>query len=403
MSSKKIPLNMNVLEAARERIEWAFKTFPSVCLSFSGGKDSTVLFHITANIARKLNKKFSVLFIDWEVQFQHTINHVMNMQRLYRDSISHFYWIALPLTTVSGVSQYQPEWISWEKGIKWIRKPPKFSITEYDYFPFYHYAMTFEEFVPAFSAWLSADTGMITLTGMRADESLKRFTSIISVTKKRYSSDKPWTTVARTGNYCTASPLYDWKAQDIWIFHARYSLPYNPLYDLMYRAGVSVRQMRVCEPFGPEQRQGLWLYHVLEPTTWWLVCSRVSGANSGALYGNQSGAFYSKNITLSKPENMTWCDYAYFLLDSMPERTAEHYRTKIAIYLKWYSDRGENVPDEQDHDLGSKDIPSWRRICKTIIKNDYWCRTLSFSPNKPSNYTRYMKRMKERRYKWNLI
>ncbi len=185
MSSKKIPLNMNVLEAARERIEWAFNTFPSVCLSFSGGKDSTVLFHITANIARKLNKKFSVLFIDWEVQFQHTINHVMNMQRLYRDSISHFYWIALPLTTVSGVSQYQPEWISWEKGIKWIRKPPKFSITEYDYFPFYHYAMTFEEFVPAFSAWLSADTGMITLTGMRADESLKRFTSIISVTKKR--------------------------------------------------------------------------------------------------------------------------------------------------------------------------------------------------------------------------
>ncbi|WP_139501330.1 DUF3440 domain-containing protein, partial [Escherichia coli] len=27
--------------------------------------------------------------------------------------------------------------------------------------------------------------------------------------------------------------------------------------------------------------------------------------------------------------------------------------------------------------------PSWRRICKTLIKNDFWCRTLSFSPNKP--------------------
>lgn len=36
----------------------------------------------------------------------------------------------------------------------------------------------------------------------------------------------------------------------------------------MFRAGISLRNMRVCEPFGPEQRKGLWLYHVLEPETW---------------------------------------------------------------------------------------------------------------------------------------
>lgn len=28
------------------------------------------------------------------------------------------------------------------------------------------------------------------------------------------------------------------------------------------------RYMRICEPFGPEQRQGLWLYHVIEPERW---------------------------------------------------------------------------------------------------------------------------------------
>lgn len=37
-----------------------------------------------------------------------------------------------------------------------------------------------------------------------------------------------------------------------------------------------------------------------------------------------------------------------------------------------------------------RDIPSWRRICNTLIKNDFWYRTLSFSPNKP----RYLQRMK---------
>lgn len=403
MSAKKIPLNIDVLNAARERIAWAFETFPAVCISFSGGKDSTVLFHLTAEMARRKKVKFSVLFIDWEVQFQHTIDHVALMKERYGDVTEQFYWVALPLTTVSGVSQYQPEWIAWEKDADWVRTPPGDAITDPDFFPFYRDAMTFEAFVPAFSAWLSGGRGLITLTGVRADESLQRYSSVVTPRKKRYAGDKPWTTVARAGHYCTATPLYDWKARDIWIYHTRHRVPYNPLYDLMYRAGVPVKSMRICEPFGPEQRQGLWLYHVLEPATWSRICTRVAGAHSGALYGNQSGAFYSRNVTLIRPAGLSWQEYALFLLDSMPAPTAEHYRTKIAVYLKWYADRDETIPDEQENDTGSRDVPSWRRICRTIIKNDYWCRSLSFSPNKPSGYARYMLRMKNKRQEWGLL
>lgn len=49
----------------------------------------------------------------------------------------------------------------------------------------------------------------------------------------------------------------------------------------MYQAGVPTRYMRICEPFGPEQRQGLWLYHVIEPERWAAMCARVSGVKSG--------------------------------------------------------------------------------------------------------------------------
>lgn len=47
-----------------------------------------------------------------------------------------------------------------------------------------------------------------------------------------------------------------------------------------------------------------------------------------------------------------------FLLDVMPERTAEHYRNKIAVYLRWYQTRGfpDDIPDEQENDTGSRDI-----------------------------------------------
>ncbi|HDV7651518.1 TPA: DUF3440 domain-containing protein [Escherichia coli] len=404
--TEKINTGQSVLEAARERIEWIFDTFSSVCLSFSGGKDSTVLFHLSGDIARRKKKHFSVLFIDWEAQYASTIHHVEKMRDTYRDVTETFYWVALPLTTVNGVSQFQPEWICWEAGTEWVRTPPEHAITDREFFPFYSYAMTFEEFVPAFSSWLSRKRyGVAILTGVRADESLKRFNGLISQRKLRYADDKPWTTASPEGFYYSMYPLYDWKTRDIWIYHARSGSIYNSLYDLMYRAGVPLGNMRVCEPFGPEQRKGLWLYHVLEPETWAKMCSRVSGAGSGAIYANESGAYFALRKTFTKPAHHTWRSYAMFLLDVMPEKTAEHYRNKIAVYLRWYLTRGypEDIPDEQENDLGSKDIPSWRRITRTLLKNDFWCRSLSFSPNKPRHYERYMERMQKRRKEWGIL
>ncbi len=58
------------------------------------------------------------------------------------------------------------------------------------------------------------------------------------------------------------------------------------------------------------------------------------------------------------------------------------------------------IPQTQHGDIGSRDIPSWRRICKVLLNNDYWCRALSFSPTKPKNYQRYNERMKAKRREW---
>ncbi|EEW8710684.1 DUF3440 domain-containing protein [Escherichia coli] len=82
LMTDKIWLCTNVLRAAIARIEWIFETFPSVCLSFSGGKDSTVLFHLLADVARRKKRRFSVLFIDWEAQYQCTIEHIQKMREI---------------------------------------------------------------------------------------------------------------------------------------------------------------------------------------------------------------------------------------------------------------------------------------------------------------------------------
>ncbi|EFN5365660.1 phosphoadenosine phosphosulfate reductase family protein, partial [Escherichia coli] len=92
MSIYKIPLPLNILEAARERITWTLNTLPRVCVSFSGGKDSGLMLHLTAELARQMGKKICVLFIDWEAQFSCTINYVQSLRELYTDVIEEFYW-----------------------------------------------------------------------------------------------------------------------------------------------------------------------------------------------------------------------------------------------------------------------------------------------------------------------
>jgi predicted phosphoadenosine phosphosulfate sulfurtransferase len=46
-------LNINVHDASVERIKWTLDTFENVYLSFSAGKDSTVMLHITMQEVKK--------------------------------------------------------------------------------------------------------------------------------------------------------------------------------------------------------------------------------------------------------------------------------------------------------------------------------------------------------------
>lgn len=393
----KISLGINVLEAAKQRIAWTFDNFEKISVSFSGGKDSTVMLHLVMDEAIKRGRKVSVLFIDWECQFTLTIDHVRAMFQRYAEYI-YPYWVAIPIRTSNGCSQIEPEWICWQEDREslWVRQKDPISIQDKNYFPFYYQHMMFEEFVPLFAKWYSNEQPCAIFVGIRTAESLNRFRTIARDIPR--FQEKYWTTNV-VDNAWNVYPIYDWEAEDDWTFFAKTGLPYNELYTRMFQAGLSVHQMRIDEPFGETPRIGLWLYQVIEPQLWAKMTLRVAGANSGAIYSTTRGNVLGLH-TIELPEGHTWESFSKFLLYTMPPQTAEHYRNKVAKYLWWWSKRGypDGIPDCADIDVERNELaPTWRRICRTLLKNDYWCKNIGFSPTKSASYQKYLNLMRKRR------
>jgi predicted phosphoadenosine phosphosulfate sulfurtransferase len=395
----KFRLSTNVHDEALKRINYTLDNFEKVYLSFSAGKDSTVMLHLTMQEVKKRNMKIGLLIVDLEGQYKFTIEHIYSCIEEYKENID-LYWVCLPLHLRNAVSIYEPFWKCWdiEQKENWIREIPQQAISDLNYFPFFRDGMEFEEFVPEFGEWYSKGKTTACMVGIRSDESLNRYRTISSKTKVRFN-DKVYTTKV-TDSVFNVYPIYDWTTEDIWIYHAKnQDKRYNELYELMFKAGVSIHQQRICQPYGDDQRRGLWLFHLIEPETWAKVVARVNGANSGALYVNESGSITGYN-KITKPDNHTWESFAMLFLNSIPEITKEHYLNKIYTFNKWWENRGYDtgIPDEAPYILESKKLaPSWRRVCKSLLRNDYWCKGLGFTQHKTVAYQKYLDLKKRKR------
>lgn len=399
MGSKRY-LQTNVLDAARDRIKKTFDSVERIYIAFSGGKDSSVMFHLVMEEAKKRGSVVGVMFIDMEAQYADSIKHTLEMFEMYKDNIDP-HWICVPMRLRNALTNYEPQWIAWDPSKKdsWIRQKPEFAkgVKDYDFIlDDMEDGIEFEEFIVLFGKWYGQGKKTAGFIGIRAQESLHRYCAIATWEKKDLMLNEwRWTTKI-IDNVYNVYPIYDWKTEDIWRFHSKYpDLPHNHVYDKMQMAGVPLSDQRLCQPFGDDQRKGLWLYHILEPETWFKLVARVNGANSGALYINENGNINGYNkITL--PEGHTWESFTNLLLSTLPPKMRIHYTIRFKKFIIGWHRRGySTIPDEAPLKLEAKQwAPSWRRMAKCLLRNDYWCKGLGQTQPKSAAYQRF-KEMKK--------
>ncbi|WP_290099355.1 phosphoadenosine phosphosulfate reductase family protein, partial [uncultured Bacteroides sp.] len=146
----------NVYELAQERLDVIFREFDTVCVSFSGGKDSGVLLNLCIDYIRRkrLDCKLCVFHMDYEIQYSMTIDYVNRILEANKD-ILEVYRVCVPFRVTTCTSMYQSYWRPWQDDLKdiWVRKMPKGCFTK-ETFPFYTPKMWDYEFQMHFAKWL---------------------------------------------------------------------------------------------------------------------------------------------------------------------------------------------------------------------------------------------------------
>ena len=411
-------LGKNVYEILQERLRLLFEEFDNVYVSFSGGKDSGLLLNLTMDFRRKYYpwKTVGIFHQDFEAQYTVTTEYVERTFERYKDE-AELYWVCLPMATRTALSSYEMYWYPWDDTKKelWVRPmPDKEYVINLDNNPVstYQYRMHQEHLAKQFGRWYRLAHGgkrTVCLLGMRADESLQRYSGFVN--KKYGYKEECWIGRQFKDVWC-ASPMYDWSTEDVWHANALFGYDYNRLYDLYYMAGLKVSQMRVASPFNDYSKDALNLYRIIDPQIWVKLVGRVQGANFGCIYGRTKAMGY-RNVTL--PEGHTWKSYTMFLLDTLPARLRNNYIKKFNTSIEFWHKTGggldeetiqeleehgyrirrngvsnytlnrksrviflSKIPDHTDDIKSSKDIPSWKRMCYCILKNDHICRFMGF-------------------------
>jgi predicted phosphoadenosine phosphosulfate sulfurtransferase len=199
------------------------------------------------------------------------------------------------------------------------------------------------------------------ILGLRAQESLMRTRSVL----KRQGADHYVT--SRGDGYYTASPVFDWKAEDVWLAPRRLGWDYNRAYDRMDEAGISRTQQRCAPPFGEEPIGNLWMFKVCFPELWEKMHNRVPGAATAARYSKT--ALYAYGGMPEKPADVSWEEHIkrYVMKFDGEHRRAVAARVASEIrrhYGKTDEPILENVPHPETG-------ISWRFLMKIAMRGNF--------------------------------
>lgn len=369
---KQVYVNSTVLDEARKRIVYIFDEFENIVVSISGGKDSTVLAHLSLVEAHRRGRKVGLFFLDEEVVYDSTVEQVDYLMNLYpENTVRLWFQVEFYLTNASSLAESQLK--CWEAGKHklWMR-PKRANAVKFP--PWDRGKETIRDknkgfgFYDAIENFENAREDTAFLVGLRATESPNRWRT---VSKNPGYKDVCWCTRMKHGNV-SFYPLYDWNFHDIWKYIYDQRLKYSRIYDYMHKKGMGLQEIRVSSLIHEKSFKALVELPEFEPRTYDRLLKRVKGISIGNLYGKES-----RMLQVSKlPKGFkTWQEYRDFLLATYPDpekkpiferRFARHLNNRYTARQQCrqlvLNDYENNLPVDNKPDPREATIEKWRQL-----------------------------------------
>lgn len=301
----KIFTKRTTLEAAIERINWIYDEFENVQVTFSGGKDSTVVLNLALSIAAQRGRlPVPVVFIDQEAEWQSTIDYVRTV--MYDPRVKPI-WLQVPFRIFNATSTADPWLQAWDPDKKdlWIHPQDPIAITQNVYGT--------DRFKELFDGQLLHDypnSPVVSLGGVRCEESPQRR---LALTSYEAYKGRTWGKIisSKRGHY-VMYPIYDWAYSDVWKYIHESGVPYCKVYDYQYQYGVPVQKMRVSNLHHETALHSLHYLQEVERETWERLTVRLRGVNTA---GQMQGTFMGPRKV--PPMFKDWREYRDHLLENL--------------------------------------------------------------------------------------
>ena len=301
----KIYRTQNVYDAALERIRWLFDEFPNIVASVSGGKDSTVIFHLCLQVAREKGRlPLKVFWLDQEAEWQATVDQVSEW--MHHPDVDPM-WMQFPFKLFNATS-VNDHWLDcWnpEKQDMWVHPQVEMSYKENKYG-----TDRFHELFEAISVKEFPHQKTCYIAGVRCEESPLRYVALTDKPKYKWIT---WAKMlSKKHQHFTFYPLYDWSYTDVWkaILDSKWS--YCRLYDAQYRYGIPLKRMRVSNVHHETAVNDLFYIQEIEADTYERLVHRISGIDMAGKMGFDN--YFVTNLP-TMFEN--WREYRDYLLKNL--------------------------------------------------------------------------------------
>ena len=326
----------DVLTSARERMSLVFDNFENIIVSVSSGKDSTALFWIAVQEAEKRGRLIKVFFLDQEAEYQSSID-LINKMMVHPCVIP--LWYQVPLCLTNATSYKQDMFYAWGGGEKWIREKNPLAIHKIDS----KYPKRFYKFFN----WMEKNNeNTAFLVGLRSEESLNRLRAVILFPGW---NNITWSTKTLGVGTFRFYPIYDWGMGDVWKFINDNGVPYNAIYDKMFRANKNYyKTMRVSNLIHEKSFKVIADLQVYEPDTFNKLVERISGIHVASIYAREKSVFDTNKLPSCFD---TWLSFRDYLLQTSPLKNKER-----------FVNRFENQTKDED---------MYRKQVRQILLNDH--------------------------------